>query len=764
MSGIHIVDILVVAAYLGIILYLGKRSSHTTGSQEGFFLAGRKLGKLYQFFLNFGNATDANGAVSTATLVYQQGVSGAWQAFQTVFMNPYYWFMNVWFRRVRLVTVAELFEERLGSRNLAKIYAFYQVTYVIFFIGWANLIGYNVTASLLTKPESAWSVEERQQVGQFREYRTLQALKILNKPEKTWSDEEVQQVKQFRKSHESQQTVVTELSAQQRVDFEKLGDLYAAKRLRAAVSYIEPYQFYLGFTLIVGCYLFMGGMTGAARNEILQGILIVTFSLLLIPFGFHALAAAGTGGQSGVEVLRARVDTEMLQLLGASGSGFVSLSALIAILLVSIIQINGIMGNMGVSGSAKNEYAARFGAVSGTYAKRIMIIMWSFVGLIGFAYFLGGNLSDPDVVWGELSRQLLTRWSGLFGLMMAGLLAAMMSNIATNSMAASALFVRNVYSYIVTDKAKQKGVLVGRLTVVVVLVLGMCVALGMNDIVSFINLQLTVNVPWGAAIVLMFFWRRLSNVAVWSCVGLSALFTILIPYSVQHLPALSQAPALIQKTEPRAANYTVVAPTESLRDIAAARKIKSEKLARVNDLAIDAVVKQGTVLALAPAPAPVGIYFAKIVRTNPEDLNSPQTGMGRFNFEAWMLQKAGLVNLKHLTKPDLQAVQFYFDGVFPFIVLIVVSLLTKAPAREKVNYFFGKMKTPVGATPELEVAAMEETRRDPNRFDHTKLFPHSAWELTKWDKTDTVGFVICLGVSGSIVALFWFLLSLTAGT
>ena len=27
-----------------------------------------------------------------------------------------------------------------------------------FFIGWANLIGYNVTASLLTKPESAWSI------------------------------------------------------------------------------------------------------------------------------------------------------------------------------------------------------------------------------------------------------------------------------------------------------------------------------------------------------------------------------------------------------------------------------------------------------------------------------------------------------------------------------------------------------------------------------------------------------------------------------
>jgi len=706
--------------------------SHS-GGEEGYFLAGRKLGKLYQFFLNFGNATDANGAVSTATLVYQRGVSGAWLAFQTVFMNPYYWFMNMWFRRVRLVTVAELFEERLDSRNLAKIYALYQVTYVVFFIGWANLIGYNVTASLLTKPETAWTAEEQRQVGQFREFRALQ------------------------------KTDPAAMSPQQRGEFQTLSDLYAEKRLRASISYIEPYQFYLGFTLIVACYLFMGGMTGTARNEVLQGILIVTFSLLLIPFGFHALAAAGSGGQSGVQVLRARVDPEMLELLGAAGSGYVSLTGLLAILLVSIIQINGIMGNMGVSGSARNEYAARFGAVSGTYAKRLMIVMWSFVGLIGFAFFMGQNLSDPDVVWGELSRKLLTPWPGLFGLMMAGLLAAMMSNIATNSMAASALFVRNVYSYLATGPARQKGVLVGRLTVVVVLVLGMGVALGMNDIVSFINVQLTVNVPWGAAIVLMFFWRRLSRAAVWWCVGLSVVFTILIPYSVQHVPALSRAPALIQRTAPRAATFTVPAAW-TLRHLAAARRVRPEKLARLNGLALDAVVRPGTVLTVAAAPAPVAVYFAKIVRTNPEDLGSPPTGSGRFNLEAWLLEKAGLVDLKPMTTADLTAVQFFFDGGFPFIVLVVVSLLTKAPPREKVDFFFGKMKTPVGATPELEAAAMEDTRLHPNRFDATKLFPHSAWEWTKWDRTDTIGFLVCLCVSAGIVATFWFLLRLTAGS
>ncbi len=675
MSGIHLIDLVIIAAYLGGILYLGKRSSHTTGSEEGFFLAGRKLGKLYQFFLNFGNATDANGAVSTATLVYQQGASGVWLAFQTIFMNPYYWFMNVWFRRVRLVTVAELFEERLSSHNLSKIYALYQVAYVCLFIGWGNLVGYNVTASLLPKPEAAWTVEERRQVEQYRDFRGLEKLAPGGS-----------------------------LSAEQKTRLVQLNDLYSRRELRSYVSYLKPWMFYLGFTLVVGFYLWMGGMTGTARNEIFQGILIVTFSIILIPFGFSALGGVGP--------LRERVPHAMLELLGAPGTEAVSWYSLLAITLVSIVQINGIQGNMGVSGSARNEYAARFGAVSGTYAKRLMIIMWAFVGLIGCGLYFGDQrLAEPDMLWGRLSRQLLA--PGLFGLMLAGLLAAMMSNIATNSMASSALFVRNVYTYLAPNRTDQEGVKVGRLTIVVVLVAGMFVALTMNDVVSFIRVMLTVNAPWGAAILLMFFWRKLSRAAVWWCVGLSAVVFVVLPFTVQLSHTLSTDPALIAFTQP----------------------------AKVQ---------------------PVPMYFDRVVHQDPFDLSSPLVGGGRFNLEAWTLRKAGL-NLAPMTGRDLQAVQFFFAAIFPFIVLAIASLLTRPPPQEKVDWFFGKMKTPVGATPELETAAMEETRRNPHRFDQTKLFPRSSWEWTKWDKTDTVGFLICLGVSGGIIAMFWFLLRLTAG-
>ena len=671
-------DILIVAAYLGVIIYLGKKSSHGNSSEEGFFLAGRKLGKVYQFFLNFGNATDANGAVSTASLVYQQGASGVWLAFQTIFMNPYYWFMNTWFRRVRLVTVAELFEDRLGSRGLGMLYAAFQVSYVVFFIGWGNLVGYNVTASLMPKPEQAWTTEEHHKVDQYREFRGL---------EKKAKTEALSTVEAGRLS--------------------KLGELYARKQICSSVSYIKPWMFYVLFTCVVGSYLMLGGMSGTAKNEVFQGILIVIFSVLLIPFGFAKLG--------GVQALRQNVPHDMIQLLGVPGTESVTWYALLAILLVSIIQINGIMGNMGVSGSAKDEYAARFGAVSGTYAKRLMIIMWTFVGLIGLGIYTGEKkLADPDVVWGMLSRDLLV-FPGLFGLMLAGLLAAMMSNIATQSMAASALFVRNVFPFFSKNHDEKRGVLVGRLTIVTVLVLGIAIALCMNDIVAFIRVQLTVNVPWGAAVLLMFFWRRLTKAAVWCCVALFTIFILVGPF-IPQFTSMASNPALLEKTHP-------------VRD------------------------------HVKPAP----MFFDKIVHADPDDENSPMIGTGRFNVEGWVLTCCGL-NLSKATARDLQAADFFFDGVMPFLLLLGVSLVTKTPAQDKVDQFFGKMKTPVGATPELEVSELAETRRNPNRFNHKKLFPNSNWEWTKWNKVDSIGFATCLVVTWSIVGLFWFLLKVTSGS
>lgn len=674
-GSLHVVDLMVVAAYFVVVIVAGLRGRKHSGNEEGFFLAGRRLGKLYQFFLNFGNATDANGAVSTASLVYQKGVSGVWLSLQTLFMNPYYWFMNAWFRRVRLVTVADLFHDRFGTRPLAVFYAVFQIfATVVVIIGFGNLVSYKVTKSLMLKPEVEWTASERSSVEGYRELQIQEA-----------------RVRAGETLTEGEQT-----------QLEILRDRDKRKELRSAISYLDSpaakWGYYLIYSLIVGSYIVMGGLSAAAINEAFQGVLIVIFSILLIPGGLLAIG--------GWDALSERVAAANFELLTQGGIGFWEL---IGIFVISLVQIHGIIGNMSVSGSAKNEFAARFGAVAGTYAKRLMIIMWAFAGLIAIALYQGSEtLSDPDSAWGQMALGLLS--PGFLGLMMAGLLAANMSTIAAQTMAVSALFTRNVYKYLTPHATERDSVRAGRIAIVVILGVGIVAAAGMDDVYAVVQLLLTVNVPFGATVMLIFFWRRLSVKAVWTAVVLSALLNIVGPKWIA--PNLS-----------------------SLRDN-----------------------PTYTVESTAGSPTPSAVFFDAVVHVDPQDPSSALRGEGRFHTELAILSACGL-NVAEFSQSNRNAVRFLFDGFFPFLVLILVSLFTRPPSREHVDQFFGKMKTPVGATPELELAAMEETRRNPGRFDGQKLFgPHSNWEFTRWNRIDALGFIACLGVSFGILAMFWGLL------
>ena len=156
------------------------------------------------------------------------------------------------------------------------------------------------------------------------------------------------------------------------------------------------------------------------------------------------------------------------------------------------------------------------------------------------------------------------------------------------------------------------------------------------------------------------------------------------------------------------------------------------------------------------------VYFEKVVHEVTGDMASPMHGTGRFNFEVWLL---GHANLKptEMTSVQRDTAHFFVDGLLPFALLIAFSFVTKRGDKMSEDQFFGKMKTPVLPTRELEAAALEETRRNPGRYDHLKLLPGTNWEFIKWDKTDAVGFICCLAVSGTVVALFIFLLHLAVG-
>jgi Na+/proline symporter len=616
-TGINWADIAVIVAYMAVVMIVGVRAA-ASKTEEGFILAGRKLGKVFQFFLNFGNACDANGAVSTASVVYQQGISGIWIAFQTVFMNPYYWFMATWFRRVRVVTSGDLFEDRFGSKGLASFYAIYQIGVAVIFIAFGNFVGFKVTQVMLG-------------------------------------------------------------------------------------SQFSPLSFYILYTAVVGVYIVSGGLAAAALNQALQGTLIIVFSFLLIPSGLHA---AG-----GWHELARKIPAGMTDLFGGTAQSQFTGWAVVAVVFVSIVQVHSVLSQMTILGSARSEFAARFGMTSGTYAKRVMIILWAFVGLIAIALFSGPNkLADPDTVWGVASRALLG--PGVRGLMVAGILAADMSSLAAQAVTVSGLFVRNLYGNSRPGRSPAQAVRAARFAMVAVLALSVLVATLLNNLKSVMLLILYGNVCFGAAIMLIFFWRRLTAPSVWACVILSLVATVIVPFGAQLVPSLSTRPDLLQVS---------------------ARNLDSHG-------------------------GPMPLYFDSVGPPRDNPLGVPQ-GRGRFDFELDLLGRAGLP-AGDLSAGGILAAQFFFDGLFPFVVLMGVSLVTPRTEAARLNRFYGKMKTPVGPTPELDAVAVAESERNPGRFDHLKLFPGSEWEFCRWTREDTIGFLACCVISTAILGVFWLLLRL----
>jgi Na+/proline symporter len=678
MSSIHALDLAIIGAYLAIVVWLGRRAAKGAGSQDGFFLAGRKLGKLYQFFLNFGNAVDANGGVTTSSIVYQHGASGGWMGFQLIFLHPYYWFMYPWFRRVRLTTTADLFEDRLGSRKLASFYALFQTLATIFVvIGFGNLVTYKICSALLVKPEAAWTASERTSVAEFKELRTLE--------------------------HSAKSGLLPPTAAAR---LAVLHEQEARGELNSYITAVRPLPLYLTYSVIVGIYVMLGGLAATAVNEIFQSLLILVFSVILLPLGFAAIGGIG-------EMAR-RVPADAFALVGSAGaSQQITLLTVFALVLVTLVQIVGIIGNMGISGSARDEFAARFGAVTGSYAKRLVYIMWCFVGLIAIAFYAGDRaLSDPDLVWGTMSRDLLG--PGLLGLMLTGVLAANMSTVAAQSVSVSALVVRNLWHPWRPSMSDREALLVGRITIAGALLLGIVSATTMDSVFAVLTLVQTVSVPFGAVILLMFFWRRLTVVGAWLGLICAVTLNIVGPFALAAVPGIRTEARLVARTADN----------------------------------------QGR-------PEPV--YFEKVVRTHPADPASPLVGQGRLHTELVVLRLAG-VPVETLSSSTRFAVRYIFDAVSPFLFLIGFSLVTRPPATARIDQFYGRMKTPVGATPEAEAAGLATTTANPARFNHTKLFgAESSWEFVRWDRVDTLGFFACCIVSGVIIALFWGLLRLAAG-
>ena len=174
--GLHVLDLAIIVVYLAALIWLGKRVAGRSKNLDDFFLAGRKLGKAYQFFLNFGCSTNADQAVAVSREVYRQGIGGMWIQSLVLFLTPFYWFTTLLFRRVRLTTIGDFYEERFQSPFLAAAYAVFTLALSAFVGGGIGfLVAGKTIVAMTPKPIELCTPAERASIVKFNEFHELDA-------------------------------------------------------------------------------------------------------------------------------------------------------------------------------------------------------------------------------------------------------------------------------------------------------------------------------------------------------------------------------------------------------------------------------------------------------------------------------------------------------------------------------------------------------------------------------------------------------------
>ncbi|MGE4487996.1 MAG: sodium:solute symporter [Kiritimatiellales bacterium] len=695
--GLHILDIVVIVAYLVIVLWIGWAVSRGVNDEDDYFLAGRKLGRWVQFFLNFGQATDANGAVSTSAFVYRNGIGGLWFGLQTLFLTPYFWFMNTWFRRVRLMTMAELFEDRFGCKKLAGAYAAFGIMTATLAMASGFLLSARTLDVVLVKAPQNYTVEESRQVALYDEFSQL-----------------------------SSRLQSAKLSPAEMERYQTLRSLKDSGKIRPLVSYLNEDWFYIIYAAMIGIYVVMGGFGAAALTNTIQGVLIIIFSVILIPFGLHRV-----GGFHG---LHDRVPAVMFRMFGDVTSGEFTWYSIASIVLVSWVLIPGIIGNMQCAGSAKDEMAARLGAVTGLFCKRFMLIAWGFCGLLAYAMYQN-TIAIPDSAWGRMTNSLLG--PGGIGLMLVGILAANMSSIDSATLQISALFVRNIYRPLLPERSQTHYLMAGRAVIVLTLVCGVLFAKYSTSALDILKFLLGATVTFGAPVLLMFFWRRLTRQAVIIQVVICMTVLFFLPLILPGFSRVRENPALLTMTQP----------------IASERQIEADQA----DVDAGLASAVGDPIVQRFAIEPVSIFFDSIGLSKPDDPSSARVGQGTFRIELYLLSLTGM-DLTRFSPAGLLTARYLFDSLLPFMLLFIISPLTRRTDESIVRHFYAKMATPVHADPAVDAQEVRLTMENPHRFDDRKLFPRSQWEFKKWNKTDTVGFLLCWAGVGGILLLLWLIL------
>jgi len=712
-------DIVVLIGYFLVMLAIGIVCALRVKKQEDYFMGGRSFGKLLQTFAAFGAGTGSQEPINVGRTTWTSGLSGVWSVLMWLFVTPFYWIFAIWYRRMRHITFGDWFVERYESKAMGAAYTVYGFCFYMTYLS-------------------------------------------------------------------------TMFSAIAKV----AGPLLGEETILIMVGWISSddpthLRFVLVplIALVLVAYGVVGGLAAAYWTDLVQGLCIILLSVILIPYGLSALVdkygddyAVSTGVQAseldtwdGFSIMHQRVSDDSFQLFSGPHSSEFPLHYIVSLSLFGLVGI--VVQPHFITtggGTAKSEQAARIGLVTGNFLKRFCTIGWAITALIVVA-LLADSLEinqDPDLVWGVATREILGRvtiggvYFGLVGLMLACLLAALMSSVDCYMLVSSALLVRNIYApYINPNASEKQYVTAGRIAGLLIVFGASVVSLAAFDVFAQYKLALEIAVLFAAPFWIGMFWRRATTGAAWGTMIFSLAFFFMIPYT---LPTMM--PSLRDNQELAITNDVVTTsisrqatPADVARRQAAITLWKKagnptgpqpEELTQ-GDMFVDEFTTGGTSIFWGGGVTATGeTTLEEISRTESDEstklvVNRRKQGtfqgQGRLNLDYYLYHMLGM-DLRKADKAMLQTLRLPPRAITPLLVMVMLSFVTRSGSKEALDRYYAKMKTPVDPDPERDRCELELSYASPSRYDYKKLFPGTKLEIQKPTSTDVTGFVISVGV------------------
>ncbi len=226
--------------------------------------------------------------------------------------------------------------------------------------------------------------------------------------------------------------------------------------------------------VLTGIYTVLGGLRAVAYTEVAQTGLLLFGSVFITLFGLQQL-----GGWGELKTILGADAARVALWRPLSDPDFPWLGIMIASPVVGIWYWCTDQYIVQRTLAAKSLKDARRGAIFGGFLKVLPVFIFLVPGMIGYALHVKGVISIPaktdgsvngDMVFPTMVASLLP--AGLRGIVVAGLLSALMSSLASLFNSCATLFTVDIYRKLRPDRTEAELVRVGRIATGFVVVLG----------------------------------------------------------------------------------------------------------------------------------------------------------------------------------------------------------------------------------------------------------------------------------------------------